>query len=653
MSMKEENKKELASCYKQIAYKFSNVKYSVDNGNLEILHGINGMILPQKITIVMGPSGSGKTTLLNILSMQVTDGVEGEFLINGQPRKKSLKHHLGYVLQDDYFFANLTVYQTLEFAARIKLDIKDKKQLNELVNSVLNIMDLSHVKDTVVGNAFIRGISGGQRKRLSIATELISNPPLLLMDEPTSGLDSAAALSLVECMQKMSRFSNTTILSSLHQPSSQIFEKFDKLIAINGGYIIYQGKPTDLNTYLKKIGFICPYGWNVADYLMEILSVKKYESILLENYNKYILFDEKEGHYMDLDSIDNTLIHDDRDNEERQKEKSENNSNMNNQALLPNNISQQNLDYEMKIRDKDSNKIKSIELFISFDMKKASYFIQYRHLLIRGLKKFAVDELSIVKIIDFSITLTVFGFLWTKAFSDPYRVLDSMGAIFFMISYWTYYSAYLTLYSFPSERVIIAKERNVKTYQVSSYFLSYSLAEFIFFFGLIAVWSLFSHIALHGSFKFGVYIGFVFVITLNSIISSSLGYFISTLFNNLSRAVSLVSVSLLTMTLTNGFYVEISKLDHPVKYLQWFSFQTYTASALAHIKFSDLFIECLPNDMSIECQNINKIPENMIIKQRFADLHIFISILALLAFYFTIKTMTYISLRWSNALKMK
>ncbi|VEV56887.1 ABC transporter G family member 2, putative [Plasmodium vinckei vinckei] len=649
----QQNKKDLASCYEKISYKFSNVQYSVDNGNLEILHGIRGMILPQKITIIMGPSGSGKTTLLNVLSMQITDGVKGNFLINDQPRTKNLKHHMGYVLQDDYFFANLTVYKTLEFAARIKLKIKNNKQLEDLINSVLNIMDLSHVKHTIVGNAFIRGISGGQRKRLSIATEILSNPPLLFMDEPTSGLDSAAALSLVECMQKMSRFSNTTILSSLHQPSSQIFEKFDKLIAINSGYIIYQGKTTDLNTYLKKIGFICPRGWNIADYLMEILAIKKFEPIYLENYNKYIAFDEKEGYYMDLNSIDNTVIHDDHDNEVKNNEKFENNSNVNDQILSSNNISQQNLDNEMKTLDEDSSKLKSIELLISLDMKKASYMMQHLYLLIRGLKRFVVDELTIIKIIDLSITLTIFGFLWSKAFSDPHRVLDSMGAIFFIIAYWTYYPAYLSLYAFPSERVIIAKERNVKTYQVSNYFLSQALAEFIFFFCLIAVWSIFSHIALYGSFKFDVYIGFVFVITLNALISSSLGYFVSTLFDNLSRAVSLVSVTLLTMTLSNGFYVEVAKLKPPVKYLQWLSFQTYTASALAKIKFSELFIECLPNDMSLECQNINQIPGNMVIKQRFANIQIYISIFILLAFYLTIKTWTYISLRWSNALRMK
>ncbi|CAD2106776.1 hypothetical protein YYG_00932 [Plasmodium vinckei petteri] len=654
MSMKEQqNKKDLASSYEKIAYKFSNVKYSVDNGNLEILHGIKGMILPQKITIIMGPSGSGKTTLLNVLSMQITDGVEGNFLINDQPRTKNLKHHMGYVLQDDYFFAKLTVYETLEFAARIKLKIKNKKQLEDLINSVLNIMDLSHVKDTIIGNAFIRGISGGQRKRLSIATEILSNPPLLFMDEPTSGLDSAAALSLVECMKKMSRFSNTTILSSLHQPSSQIFEKFDKLIAINSGYIIYQGKTTDLDTYLRKIGFICPRGWNIADYLMEILAIKKYEPILLENYNKYISFDEKEGYYMDLNSIDNTLIHNDHDSEVKNKEKFENNSNVNDQTLSSNNISQQNLDYEMNNLDKDSSKLKSIELLISLDMKKASYMMQHLYLLIRGLKRFVVDELTIIKIIDLSVTLTIFGFLWSKAFSNPHRVLDSMGAIFFMISYWTYYPAFLSLYAFPSERVIIAKERNVKTYQVSNYFLSQALAEFIFFFCLIAVWSIFSHVALYGSFKFGVYISFVFLITLNAVIGSSLGYFISTLFDNLSRAISLVSVTILTMTLSNGFYVDVAKLKPPVKYLQWLSFQTYTASALAKIKFSDIFIECLPNDMSVECQNINQIPGNMVVKQRFADIQIYISIFVLLAFYFTIKTCTYISLRWSNALKLK
>ncbi|KJP89753.1 hypothetical protein AK88_00461 [Plasmodium fragile] len=645
------------AAYDKIKYEFSDVKYTVDHGKLEILHGIKGILLPQTITVIMGPSGSGKTTLLNILSMKVTEGVEGNFLINDTKRNKNIKSYMGYVLQDDYFFSRLTVYETIEFTAKLKLDIRDKNKLRELVHSVLDIMSLSHVKDTIVGDAFVRGISGGQRKRLSIANEILSNPPLLLMDEPTSGLDSSSALSLVECIQRIATISNTTIISSLHQPSSQVFSKFDRLIAITNGYIIYHGKTTNLSKYLKKVGFICPYGWNIADYLMDVLCNTKYESILLENYNKYLRYDKEMGYYMDTDSIDNKVIHDDYDSllAKEGNESKEVHSSGKSPLGVRKKSSTVSIQEINKAREQDLEKLKAVEVLISLQERKTPYIRQNFFLLTRGLKKIIIDEITIVKVIDLVVILTLFGFLWSKTFKEDTEdgIIDTIGAIFFILSYWTFYPAYLSLYSFPSEREVIAKERNMKTFQVSNYFFSKLFAEFIFFFTLIAFWVLITHLILYGTLKFGVYVSYSFVTLLNALISSSLGYFISTLFDNFSKAVSFLSVVLLTMTLTNGFYVEIAKLQVPFRYLQWLSYQTYSASVLAKIKFNDALIKCSEDNLSAVCQGQGSFPGEVIIDKRFAKLHISYSIFILISFYVVIKAATYVSLRWSHALKMK
>ncbi|EUD64367.1 hypothetical protein C922_05248 [Plasmodium inui San Antonio 1] len=664
-SMRSRPTKELHGPYDKIKYEFSDVKYTVDHGKLEILHGIKGILLPQTITVIMGPSGSGKTTLLNILSMKVTDGVEGNFLINNTNRSKNIKSYMGYVLQDDYFFSRMTVYETIEFTAKLKLDIRDKNKLRELVHSVLEIMSLTHVKDTIVGDAFVRGISGGQRKRLSIANEILSNPPLLLMDEPTSGLDSSSALSLVECIQRIATISNTTIISSLHQPSSQVFGKFDRLIAITNGYIIYHGKTTDLNKYLKKVGFICPYGWNVADYLMDVLCNVNFESILLENYNKYLRYDKEIGYYMDIDSIDNKVIHDDYDsllakegNETKGAHRTEKSSPQSSDKS-PIGVRKKSSNVSIKeinnAREQDLKKLKAVEVLISLQEKKTPYIRQNFFLLTRGLKKIIIDEITIVKVIDLVVILTLFAFLWLKTFKEDTEdgIIDTIGAIFFILSYWTFYPAYLSLYSFPSEREVIAKERNMKTFQVSNYFFSKLLSEFIFFLTLIAFWVLITHLILYGTLKFGVYVSYVFITLLNALISSSLGYFISTLFDNFSKAVSFLSVVLLTMTLTNGFYVEIAKLQVPFRYLQWLSYQTYSASVLAKIKFDDALIKCSAENLSSVCQSEGSFPGKVIIDKRFAKLHISHSVFILVSFYVVIKAATYVSLRWSHALRMK
>uniref|UniRef100_A0A8C9H3V1 ABC transporter domain-containing protein n=1 Tax=Piliocolobus tephrosceles TaxID=591936 RepID=A0A8C9H3V1_9PRIM len=613
--------------YKHIKYEFKDVKCSVKNGELEILHGIKGILLPGTITIIMGPSGSGKTTLLNVLSMNISTGVEGTFLVNDLDRNKNIKKYMGYVLQEDHFFPKMTVYETIEFSAKLKLDIRDKKKLKELVKYVLDIMGLYQVKDTIVGDAFVRGISGGQRKRLSIACEILSNPLILLMDEPTSGLDSACALSVVECIESMAKISNTTIVSSLHQPSSQVFTKFDKLIAITNGYIVYHGKTTNLNKYFNKIGFICPYGWNIADYLLYILSNLKYESILLEKYNKYLTFSEENGYFMNIDIITNEEIHDDSDNA------------ISNITNTPDETSEnlKKIDFSIKksitqemILNYDENKLNAINKIIGLQEKKTPYFRQNLYLLIRAFNKITHDELTLVKIFDLVTILTIFSMLWANAFSKNtlIGVQDTIGAIFFILSYWTFYPAYLSLYSFPTEREVIMKERNMKTYKISNYFFSKAFAEFFYFFNLIGFWVFIAHIILYGELKIGMYFGYFFIILLNALISSSLGFFISALFNNIGKAVSLLSVTLLTMTLTNGFYVEISKLKAPINWLQWLSYQSYSASVLTKMKYNNTKIVC-SNLLIPQCVD-GFITGDAVLGDKFIKLNIYLSTLILI-----------------------
>ncbi len=210
---------------------------------------------------VMGGSGVGKSTLLNVLNGNIELG-EGQIFINGLDLRKDaekLRGSIGFVPQDDLLIEELTVYQNLHFNARLCFDGFDDAQMNATVSKTLADIDLLASKDLKVGDPLNKFISGGQRKRLNIALELIREPSILFADEPTSGLSSMDS-EMVMLLLKEQTLKGKLVIVNIHQPSSDIFKLFDKLLIMDkGGYPIYYGNPIDALTYFKTIGnFVNP-----------------------------------------------------------------------------------------------------------------------------------------------------------------------------------------------------------------------------------------------------------------------------------------------------------------------------------------------------------------------------------------------------------
>ncbi len=197
----------------------------------------------------LGPSGSGKSTLLNTLAcrLDVNTIVQGEMRLNGCPYNNAeLKRIAGYVMQDDLLNGSLTVEETLTYTAELRLprDFTDKQRRTR-VEDVMTDLGLIHVRNVIVGTPLNKGISGGERKRLCVGMQLLNRPQLLFLDEPTSGLDSVTALDLLRTFHSLAHGKSpdkaVTIVCSIHQPQSKIFNLFDSLILLKAGEIIYQG----------------------------------------------------------------------------------------------------------------------------------------------------------------------------------------------------------------------------------------------------------------------------------------------------------------------------------------------------------------------------------------------------------------------------
>ncbi len=204
---------------------------------------------------ILGGSGVGKSTLLNVLS-GMTEPQGGEVLINGynlysENEKENLKGVIGFVPQDDLLIEELTVYQNLYFSARMCLDNLQEDELAEAVNLTLRELDLDEIKDLKVGSTLNKVISGGQRKRLNIALELIREPTILFVDEPTSGLSSVDS-EIVLNLLKEQTYRGKLVIINIHQPGSDIYKMFDKVMIIDkGGYQIFYGNPVEAIVYFK------------------------------------------------------------------------------------------------------------------------------------------------------------------------------------------------------------------------------------------------------------------------------------------------------------------------------------------------------------------------------------------------------------------
>ncbi|MBN2519970.1 MAG: ATP-binding cassette domain-containing protein [Bacteroidales bacterium] len=238
----------------RISYKANNLGYVFQTGGIG-LRNINLSEGHGKLVGIMGASGAGKTTLLNVLC-GIEKPTSGEVLINGinlHEEREKLEGVIGYIPQDDLLIEELTVFQNLYYNAKLCFKDKPDEEITELVDKTLKSLDLYERKDLKVGSPLKKMISGGQRKRLNIALELIREPSILFVDEPTSGLSSRDSENVMDLLRELT-LKGKLIFVVIHQPSSDIFKMFDNVAILDtGGYMIYYGNPVESVMYFKKM----------------------------------------------------------------------------------------------------------------------------------------------------------------------------------------------------------------------------------------------------------------------------------------------------------------------------------------------------------------------------------------------------------------
>ncbi|CAO2821458.1 unnamed protein product [Amaranthus hypochondriacus] len=261
--------------------RFTNLTYNVkirrkmrlQSHTKTLLNDISGEARDGEIMAVLGASGSGKSTLIDALANRIAKGsLKGKITLNGEPlESRLLKVISAYVMQDDLLYPMLTVEETLMFSAEFRLPralSKSKKKAR--VQQLIDQLGLRNAAKTIIGDEGHRGVSGGERRRVSIGIDIIHDPIILFLDEPTSGLDSTSAYMVVKVLQRIAQ-SGSIVVMSIHQPSYRIMGLLDRLIFLSKGQTVFSGSPSDLPGYFEEFGSPIPENENKTEFSLDLI----------------------------------------------------------------------------------------------------------------------------------------------------------------------------------------------------------------------------------------------------------------------------------------------------------------------------------------------------------------------------------------------
>ncbi|KAL4446966.1 hypothetical protein ABPG74_014938 [Tetrahymena malaccensis] len=529
-----------------IVWKNVNYTAKIKKNTRQILKNSSGICKSGEMTAIIGSSGAGKTTLLNILCCraQNTDQVKltGEISANGQHFDSlTFSNFAAYVMQEDLLMESMTVIEALQFAADLKMKGTDEQKQRK-VKDVLKIMRLENCQNSLIGGAKLKGITKGEKKRTSIAFELVSDPDVIFLDEPTSGLDSFTAYHVIDVLQNYVKQENKTIICTIHQPSSEIFMKFDRLILLVEGQFIYQGPRDKCIDYFASFGFQCPKLSNPADYLMSIMHGESERN--RQNYKVY--FDK----------------------------------------------------FCVSLQPQVENEIEHHRThLISSRSSQANFGTQLKILLKRNLKNMQRSPMESKARVLQAIVLGLFTGIIYLSLPDPEThqydqraVNDYNGAIYFLAQNLHMNTLFPIVLSLPLEKAIYLKEQNAKLYTATTYIIAKLLVESILAILCPVIFVSISYYMIGLSPNFGCFCFFILVSILQSSIGMAQGLFCGAAFRDAQTAISVTPMMILPFMLFGGLYKNVADMPDWNGWIQWisnyrYSFEAFVRNNYAHSPF--------------------------------------------------------------------
>jgi ABC-type multidrug transport system ATPase subunit len=527
------------------------------------------------------PSGSGKTSLLNCLSGR-TPYDSGVVSVNGRPLgghdMKRLMAKIAYVRQADIFFDHLSVRDQLGYTAFLRLPQEWTTQTKLLeVERIIQLLRLTKVADSQ-----IRTLSGGEKKRVNIGTEFLTDPSILLLDEPTSGLDSTSAVALIKMLQKLARSTRKTVVTSIHQPSSALFRSFDRLIVLAEGHVVYFGTPQESLTYLRSQEMSCPDGYNAADHWMDLLVQ---DSAIDESPAMVDLtIADVEGDPLD-DSGDKKSGQEDeyavpnpsvkrKSAGQIRRERNHAVSMTTRQRLIrawDKEAVAEQMDACVE-RDNDAANIKD-PLGEQMSKYNTGWMLQYRTLVHRSLKNSRSAIFTPMNLIKSCALGFVSGLLWFQMSYTESTVFDRSSYFFFTMTFWVFDAMFQSFMAFPQERAVILKERASGSYRLSAYFMGKTTSEMPTRLVLPLIYMVISFWMASISSKFSIFVATTCVSLLSVMAGEAIGLFVGATIYDMEKGMTVMIVISLALALLGGFFVEnVPSFLEWAKYLSPFKY---------------------------------------------------------------------------------
>ena len=515
----------------------------------------------------MGPSGSGKTTLLDCLhpERQGKNFSGSVRTIPGGPVKKWLKRRIAYVMQEDHLFSQLTVGETLQFTARIRLcgAVSDKVAQAQAVAARLG---LGQCEGTPLALC-----SGGEKKRTSIAIEMLKEPSILLLDEPTSGLDSAMAAALAQALRNVARMEDVTVVTSLHQPSSSVFSELDNVMFLCDGHTVYQGPPAAALPYFASLGHTCPSTFNPADFIMDLVvpPVAEFGGIgAVEEGRGRCGPPTKEKLIAAFSKGKCPTMHCPLDLQR---------SGVLGRCAPNGGVGQ---------REAREEEMPSIP-------KWNSSWVEQLLVLTRRSQKVAYKDLiTPIALFECCAISAIAGGLWWQTPWTESRTNSRAAFVFFTIIFWCFGALFNSLMSFPNERPILERERASGSYRLSAYYISKSLAESPLRFVYPTIYLAVAYWMAGIRNSFSVWVGWVGVQLLVVFAGESLGFFLGTTFSNVRRGLAACTIIVICLMLSGGFFLQSTQVPAALRWVRYLSPFTYGYNAAATLVFSGKSVPC-------------------------------------------------------------
>lgn len=552
----------------------------------KILNNVSGTFKTGELSAIMGPSGAGKSTLLNILTGFQRDKWTGKIEYVGKRRKHSWKEYRKqscYIQQNDCLLPLFTVWEMMWMAANLKIgESLSRKSKEMLIVEMLENLDLSKIKETKCGC-----LSGGQKKRMSIALELLDNPPVMFLDEPTTGLDSLSSYQCIKLLRGLAK-SGRTIICTIHQPSAAIYEMFDTAYLLAEGRCAYEGAPTNALAYFASVGLHCPKYHNLADYIIEVVN-KEYGDFN-DQLVKLTSNTKKSWRLDTLDCLTNNFI--------------------------------------------DESKV-GVLVYPPSEFRR--FLVLTRRFAIVLFRDWTATYLKIVSHVLIGVIL---GLLYTNAGNDGSKSFSNVGFLLVTSVYLSYTNMMPAVFKFPAEIEILKKERFNNWYQLRTYFAASFVCNLP-----IQILMIFAHISV-SYFLAGQptdvnrYFMFLLVAIMTALVSESIGLFIGVL-TNPTNGTFLGAIILCGMMSLCGFLALFKYMPRVLYYTSYVSYIKYSL----HGFFQALYGY---NREKMSCPKLYchyNVPKTLMMEMSMIDGNYWIDILYLLCYYVLFRIAVYVSLK--------